>query len=126
MIGLEGETTGQWHLMIGLEGETTGQWHLMIGLEGETTGLASNDRTRKWNHWSMASNDRTGRWNDWSVASNDTCRTGRWNHCQWHLMIGLEGETTDPIGTKFGLFSFPIFWVWPDGVYFRKVLCTLN
>jgi hypothetical protein len=46
MIGLEGETTGQWHLMIGLEGETTGQWHLMIGLEGETTGLASNDRTR--------------------------------------------------------------------------------
>jgi hypothetical protein len=40
MIGLEGETTGQWHLMIGLEGETTGQWHLMIhvGLEGETTG----------------------------------------------------------------------------------------
>jgi hypothetical protein len=40
MIGLESETTGQWHLMIGLEGETTGQWHLMIhvGLEGETTG----------------------------------------------------------------------------------------
>ena len=40
MIGLEGETTGQWHLMIGLEGETTGQWHLMIhvGMEGETTG----------------------------------------------------------------------------------------
>jgi hypothetical protein len=40
MIGLEGETIGQWHLMIGLEGETTGQWHLMIhvGLEGETTG----------------------------------------------------------------------------------------
>ena len=33
--------------MIGLEGETTGQWHLMIGLEGETTGLASNDRTRR-------------------------------------------------------------------------------
>ena len=33
--------------MIGLEGETTGQWHLMIGLEGETTCLASNDRTRK-------------------------------------------------------------------------------
>jgi hypothetical protein len=54
--------------MIGLEGETTGQWHLMIGLEGETTG-------------------------------------------QWHLMIhvGLEGETTGPIGTKFGLFGFPIF-----------------
>ena len=38
MIGLEGETTGHWHLMIGLEGETTGQWYLMIGLEGETTG----------------------------------------------------------------------------------------
>ena len=54
--------------MIGLESETTGQWHLMIGLEGETTG-------------------------------------------QWHLMIhvGLEGETTGPIGTKFGLFGFPIF-----------------
>jgi hypothetical protein len=54
--------------MIGLEGETTGQWHLIIGLEGETTG-------------------------------------------QWHLMIhvGLEGETTGPIGTKFGLFGFPIF-----------------
>ena len=54
--------------MIGLEGETTGQWHLMIHveLEGETTG-------------------------------------------QWHLMIGLEGETTGPIGTKFGLFGFPIF-----------------
>ena len=33
--------------MIGLEGETIGQWHLMIGLEGETTGLASNDRTRR-------------------------------------------------------------------------------
>jgi hypothetical protein len=70
LVGLEGETTGQWHLMIGLEGETTGQWHLMIhvGLEGETTG-------------------------------------------QWHLMIhvGLESETTGPIGTKFGLFGFPIF-----------------
>ena len=69
--------------MIGLEGETTGQWHLMIGLEGETTG-------------------------------------------QWHLMIGLEGETTGPIGTKFGLFGFPIFWVWPDGVYFRKYMVRGN